>query len=96
MVRRRLPLYIHSMLSLVKIIFTVAVIYAVWFIFKYRRRIAAAHKHVMDEKAKAAAAAAAARTPSVPANTKIAQDLVACPKCGSYIAAGTTCSCQKT
>ncbi len=79
------------MLSLVKIIFTVGVIYAVFFIYKYRRRIAAAHKHVMDEKAKAAAGAAPARKPGMP----VAQDLVPCPKCGSYIAAGTACSCEK-
>lgn len=83
------------MLSLVKIIFTVGVIYAVFFIYKYRKRIAAAHKHVMDEKAKQAGAATAARKPGTPSNVPAAQDLVPCPKCGSYIAVGTTCSCQK-
>lgn len=77
------------MISLSKIIFTVVVIYLVWFIFKYRTRIAAAHRDVMDQKARAADAAARKSA------TPIAQDLVACPKCGSYIAAGMRCSCEK-
>ena len=74
-----------------KILLTVAVIYAVWFIFKYRKRIAAAHKTVMDQKAREAAADAAARTPGTP----LAQDLLPCPKCGAYVATGAVCSCQK-
>jgi hypothetical protein len=74
------------MISLLKIAFTIAVIYAVWFIFKYRNRIAAAHKTVMDEKARAAAAHAPG-----PA----AQDLLPCPKCGAYRAAGLACACEK-
>ncbi|MBY0510839.1 MAG: hypothetical protein K2P94_11925 [Rhodospirillaceae bacterium] len=79
------------MISLLKIIFTIAVVYGVWFAFKYRARIVAAHKVVMDEKKRAATAEAASRTPGTP----LAQDLAPCPKCGSYIAAGTRCSCEK-
>lgn len=81
------------MISLVKIIFTVAVIYAVWFVFKYRNRIAAAHRTVMEEKARerARTAETATRKPGTP----VAQDLLPCPKCGSYIPAGTRCSCEK-
>jgi hypothetical protein len=79
------------MISLVKILFTVAVVYAVWFIFKYRARIAAAHKAVMEGRARAGKGDAAARPPSTP----LAQDLLPCPKCGSYIAQGTQCSCEK-
>jgi hypothetical protein len=78
------------MLSLVKILFTVAVIYAVWFAFKYRRRISAAHKRMMEDKAKAAADTAA-RKPGTP----VAQDLLPCPKCGAYVATGVRCSCEK-
>jgi len=78
------------MLSLVKILFTVAVIYAVWFAFKYRRRISAAHKRMMEDKAKAAADTAA-RKPGTP----VAQDLLPCPKCGAYVATGVCCSCEK-
>ncbi len=80
------------MLSLVKILFTVAVVYLVWVGFKYRRRISEISKHVMEEKARAARAAeTAARKPGTP----VAQDLVPCPRCGSYIAAGTRCACEK-
>ena len=82
------------MIGLLKIVFTVGVVYAVWFAFKYRARIAAAHKSVMADRAReqrAAAAEAASRNPGTP----LAQDLVPCPKCGSYIAAGVTCSCEK-
>jgi hypothetical protein len=78
------------MISFLKIVFTLAVIYAVWFAFKYRARIVAAHKAVIDEKRRASAETAS-RTPRTP----LAQDLVPCPKCGSYSAAGTRCSCEK-
>jgi len=74
-----------------KILLTIAVIYAVWFIFKYRKRLAAAHKTMMDQKARDAAADVASRTPGTP----LAQDLLPCPKCGAYVAAGAVCSCQK-
>lgn len=79
------------MISFLKVVFTLAVIYAVWFAFKYRARIAAAHKTVMDEKKRGATAETASRTPGTP----LAQDLLPCPKCGSYIAAGARCSCEK-
>jgi hypothetical protein len=80
---------------MLKILFTVAVIYIVWFAFKYRRRITAAHKDVMDQKARAAAKAqdtdVAVRPPGMP----VAQDLLPCPKCGAYVASGARCSCEK-
>lgn len=81
------------MISLAKILLTVVVVYVVWFFFKYRARITAAHRHVMAEKAReqARTGETAARKPGTP----IAQDLVACAKCGSYIPAGTRCSCEK-
>ncbi len=85
-------------MSLLKLLLTIGLIYAVWFAFKNRTRIAAAHKTVVDDKAREAAQArtqaaaeAAARPPGMP----VAQDLLPCPKCGAYIAVGTTCSCQK-
>jgi hypothetical protein len=79
------------MISLVKIIFTVAVIYIVIFVFKYRARIAAAHRTVMEAKAREQASAPRAARRREPA----AQDLVPCPKCGAYIAAGSACTCEK-
>ena len=78
------------MISLVKVAFTVAVIVVVINFFKYRARIAAVQKTTAAAKARAAAEAAA-RSPGTP----LAQDLVPCPKCGSYIAAGTACACEK-
>lgn len=64
---------------MLKILLTAGVIYAVWLLYKYRSRIAAVHKTVMEENARA----------------PVAQDLVPCPKCGAYAAAGTVCSCEK-
>jgi len=80
-----------------KILITVALIYIVWNAFKYRRRIAEVHKDIMEQKAreaaqaKADAADVAGRPPGMP----VAQDLLPCPKCGSYIAQGAVCSCEK-
>jgi len=78
---------------MLKILFTVAVVYLVWAAFKYRRRIAEVHKDVMARKAREAAKAAdaAARPPGTP----LAQDLLPCPKCGAYIAQDAVCSCEK-
>ncbi len=67
------------MISLLKILFTVAVVYLVWFLFKYRARIAAAHREVMESKARKR-------------GTPAAQDLVPCPKCGAYGPAGQPCA----
>ncbi len=93
MASHRRATYILTMFSLVKILFTVAVVYVVWFAFKYRNRIAAAHRTVMEEKARGQARAAetATRKPGTP----VAQDLLPCPRCNSYIPAGTRCSCEK-
>jgi ribosomal protein L32 len=76
----------------VKFLFTILIIYVVWNAFKYRARIAAAHRAVMEQKAREEAAQQRrARSREV-----VAQDLVPCPKCGAYIAAGTACTCEKT
>lgn len=75
---------------MLKLIFTIAVVYVVWFAFKYRARITAAYKEVQDEKAREAGAEIKSK-PRQP----VVQDLVPCPKCGSYVAAGATCSCEK-
>jgi hypothetical protein len=77
-------------MGVLKILLTVAVIYAVWFFFKYRSRITVANKGAKDETMRDTTAKGK-RTPGVP----VAQDLVPCPKCGSYIPAGTACSCEK-
>jgi hypothetical protein len=72
-------------MGLLKLLLTGAVIYAVWFAYKHRAHIAAAHREVMKDKARAAEKS----------QTPVAQDLVACRKCGAYTPAGTACSCEK-
>ena len=74
------------MISLLKILFTVAVVYLVWFLFKYRARMAVARRQVKDAEARAQRGAPAQPT---------AQDLLPCPKCGAYVAAGGACTCEK-
>ncbi len=78
---------------MLKILFTVVVVYLVWAAFKYRRRMDAVQKDLKDLKAREAAQAA--DTASRPPGTPLAQDLLPCPKCGAYIAQGAVCSCEK-
>ncbi len=75
---------------MLKLIFTIGVVYAVWYSFKNWARISAAYKEVQDEKARAEGAEIKSK-PRQP----VVQDLVPCPKCGSYVAAGAVCSCEK-
>lgn len=76
---------------LLKFLLTILVFLVVWWVVKFRGRVSvlkaaidAAKKVAEDEKARAQAASA-----PVPAK------LVACLKCGTYIAAGAACSCEK-
>ncbi len=77
-----------------KLIFTVLVVYVIWFSFKNWARIQAAYKEVQDEKDRAAGIAPQGKSKSKP-RQPVVQDLVPCPKCGAYVAAGTACSCEK-
>lgn len=74
------------MISILKILFTVAVIIVVYLGFKYRWRLSDMSR---------AATGGKVRPRSRPAPPIVAQDLVPCPKCGAYVAAGTKCSCEK-
>ena len=74
-----------------KFLLTILIVYVVWFVFKHRTRIAAAHRVVMEEKARQEAAQRRTRSREV-----VAQDLVPCPACGAYIPAGTACTCEKS
>jgi ribosomal protein L32 len=80
------------MISALKILFTIAVIVIVYWGFKYRWRMQDMGKGVREARRKRAEAKGASGPPS----TTSAQDLEQCPKCGSYIPAGSTCSCQKS
>ena len=87
------------MISLIKILFTAAVIAGVWLIFfksqrpgsggkvgRFARALGAAGREV-------AASAKARHAPEPAPPTPDAQDLVACPLCGSYVPAGPKCKC---
>ena len=56
---------------MLKIIFTVAVVYVIWFAFKHKTRIEAAYKEVQDEKARGAGAAMKSK-----ARQPVVQDVV--------------------
>ncbi len=73
-----------------KVIFTVLVVYVVWFSFKNWARIQSAYKEVQDAKDREAGIA-----PKSKSRQPVVQDLVPCPKCGAYVASGTACSCEK-
>jgi hypothetical protein len=82
-----------------KVLFTAAVVAVAWFAFKGRRRVTdgtayrfgrafRAARRAMDESAKSRKTAEEPKS-SVPIELK------PCPRCGTYIAAGTACTCTK-
>ena len=75
---------------MLKIIFTVGIVYVIWWAFKFRTRIAAAYKEVQDEKAREQGASVKSE-----AGQPVVQDLAPCPKCGAYVAVGSPCSCER-
>ena len=72
-----------------KFLLTALVVLVVWWIVKFRGRVSVlkaavqAAKKVMDDEK----AAPAQHKPGVPVT------LAPCPKCGTFIAAGTVCTC---
>src|SRR5262245_14084821 len=83
---RALPAGARLMISVFKVLLTVAVIWLVFTVVRYRGRIASVER----EARKAREAAKRAAAPSV-----TAQDMAPCPKCGAYVAAGQAHSCEK-
>lgn len=69
-----------------KVLLTILVIYAIWFYVRNQKRIKAAYDDVQAKKR-------AQERPSAP-NVPVAQELVPCPKCGAYIAAGEPHTCS--
>jgi ribosomal protein L32 len=73
-----------------KVLLTVVVVLVVWWVVKFRGRIsvlkAAMHAARKMAKGEKAAATGARAVPVA---------LVPCPKCGTYIAAGTACTCGR-
>ncbi len=76
------------MISALKVLFTVVVIVIVFWGFKYRWRMGDMGKSVRGARRKRTTSAYKSGHPA-------AQDLEQCPKCGSYIPAGTVCSCEE-
>lgn len=77
------------MISVLKVLFTLAVIIVVFLGFKYRWRL--------NDMSRAAARMAGVdiKAPQTRSGPPVVQDLVPCRKCGAYVAAGTVCSCEK-
>ncbi len=75
------------MISIVKILFTLAVIVVVYLGFKYRWRLTDMGRALSGRPVKPAS------TPK--SGLPAAQDLVQCPKCRAYVAAGHPCSCER-
>jgi hypothetical protein len=78
-------------ISILKILFTIGVIIVVYLGFKYRWRL--------NDMSRAAARMVGADVtpPNAPRpGPPVVQDLVPCRKCGAYVAAGMTCSCEKS
>ena len=77
------------MISILKILFTIAVIVVVFLGFKYRWRLSD-----MTRAAARMAGVDPGKAPQGRAGPPAVQDLVPCRKCGAYVAAGTRCSCE--
>ena len=79
--------------SLPKLLFTVAVIAAVWYGFKYLGRLAERQADKRDAPPKRPAS----RRPTPPAADPgaEAQDMEACPVCGAYVVAGGNRNCGR-
>jgi hypothetical protein len=85
-----------------KILFTAAVVAVVWFAFKGRSRITdrTANRAGRAFGAARRAMAESAKSRKEPSAAEASKDLVAvelkpCPRCGTYIAVGTACTCGK-
>jgi len=86
-----------------KLLLTIAVVVAAWYIFKSRKRItrerATKFGRALEAARDAMADSARARDagekpPEAPKSGEADPvDLHRCPKCGAYVAEGVTCSC---
>jgi len=74
-------------LSLGKLLVLAAIVFVVWYGFKYRGRVEAVRRAFERERA--------ARRERPVAPTITAEDLVKCDCCGSYVAAHATSTCGR-
>ncbi len=80
--------------SLTKLVFTIAAVVGVWYVFKWAGRIQVRQQEEARERIrreKATGDAEAARRQRAAA----AEDMIKCPTCGEYVAASAARSCGK-
>ena len=83
--------------SLQKILVLVAIVAAVWYGFKFLSRLDASRKaeaKVRHESGKAKGKTKGRGKAAAP-STEAVEDMVQCPSCGAYVAAGTRCTCGR-
>lgn len=83
------------MISLLKILFTLAVIWVVFLGFKYRWRLNDMTRAALRMTGADQTKASQDKAPHGRSGPPVVQDLVPCRKCGAYVAADTVCSCEK-
>ncbi len=69
-----------------KLLFLIVVIAVVWYGSKYVSRVEAVRRHAREEKARRQQQRMAPRA---------VEDLVKCPRCGAFVAAGGAAKCGK-
>ncbi|MBL8643620.1 MAG: hypothetical protein JNK21_06790 [Rhodospirillaceae bacterium] len=79
--------------AILKLLLTVIVIAVAWYLIKFRGRIGPFKAAVKAAK-KVAEDAQAAAAPTAKPDPQMPVKLVACPKCGTYVAQGKACACN--
>lgn len=79
--------------SLQKLIVLALVVALVWYGFRFLGRLQAARK--AEARLREAEGARPAKQSARDAGQATVEDLVPCPSCGSYVRAGSTCSCGR-
>ena len=79
--------------SLQKLIVLALIVALVWYGFRFLGRLQAARK--ADARLREAEGARPARKAAHESGGGTVEDLVPCPSCGSYVRAGSTCSCGR-
>lgn len=75
--------------SITKLLFTAAAIIAVWYGFKYVGRMQERQKELAEERARAAKQAKRSGTGGAAKGGSGVEDMVECPACGAFVAAGS-------
>jgi uncharacterized protein len=79
--------------SLQKLIVLALIVALVWYGFRFLGRLQAARK--AEARLREAEGGRPAKKSARDASQATVEDLVPCPSCGSYVRAGSTCSCGR-